>query len=53
MTGTESIIRFEDDKRGRNPLDNTLTEHYNIKWYLKISLSFDYNYLPTQPIWRY
>ena len=53
MTGIENIVRFEDSKRCGNPLDNTLNEHYNVKWYLEISLSFDYMYYPTQPIWRW
>lgn len=50
MTGIEDIVRFEDDKRSKNPLDSTVYTRFNIKSYLRLSLTFDYEYYPAQPI---
>ena len=49
MVGIENIVRFNDDKRSRNPLDSTTYTHFNIGAYFKLSITFDYEYNPVYP----
>ena len=44
MVGTDSIVRFNDDKKSKNPLDSTVYTRFNINTYFKLSRRFDYNY---------
>lgn len=52
MVGIENIVRFNDDKRSRNPLDSTIYTKFNINTYFKLCFTFDYDYYPINPVYR-
>ena len=52
MTGIDNIVRFEDDKRSKNPLDSTVYTRFNINAYFRLCY-MEYKYCPVHPIIRW